>query len=97
MAAADLFARVAKRCPFDPGSGKWMAWIDREMREAEGLDDKALALRREEEDEKRRHDLATKAIREKWARVRQLCKHESVGRLCAEMEPTCQLCGQENP
>jgi len=95
--AADLFERIAKRCPYDPGSGGWANWISGEMRVAEEFEDRALKLRRETEDENRRHAQAMVEIQKKWVHLQQYCKHDTIKRGTAESTPVCQDCGKENP
>lgn len=95
--ASDLFERVAKRAPFQPGSGGWAAWVSREMDEAEKFDELKLKLQRDEEDEGRRHRQQVEAFRVRWQRLQQLCKHENIVRGTAEGEPVCQDCGGVQP
>lgn len=95
--AADLFTRIAKRAPFQPGSGGWCAWIEQEMRVAEEFEERALKLRRETEDENRRHAHAMVEIQKKWVHLQQYCKHDNIRRGTAECAPVCQDCGKENP
>jgi hypothetical protein len=95
MSAADVFERVAKRCPFQPGSGKWCNWISEEMRKTEDLDTKILAIRRAEEDERRRHGHALQTLRDKLKELQRYCDHE-MERPTAQCEPSCKRCGWED-
>lgn len=91
MSAADVFERVAKRCPFDPGSGKWSQWISTEMRKVEDLDNKILAIRRGQEDERKRHQSVMRILQKGLKELQQYCDHE-MRRGTAECESVCQRC-----
>lgn len=92
MSAADVFNRVAKRCPFPPASGHWTQWITDEMKKTEDLDNKILAVRRKEQDEERRHQAAKAKLRDELRELQKYCDHE-MQRGTAECEPCCQRCG----
>lgn len=92
--ASDLFERIAKKCPYDAGSGKWMHWISEEMKKTEDLEGKLLTHARKVEDENRRHAAAMKELKGTLATIQKYCPHEEMVRGIAEDdEPACMLCG----
>ncbi len=92
MSAADLFTRVAARCTFQPASGKWIAWIDAEMRKTEDIDGKVLAVRRKQEDELRRHQREMAKLDGELKSIQPYCDHD-FQRGDAQCSPVCQRCG----